>query len=338
MGELTCFPSDFFAKKWRKSKFLLVIVLVNWQNGKRSIDMKDISLFRYTARVCGLVAALVTVSSCGSPLSPERAARRFDQSPVTSVFSHNSVHTPGHRDCYEVGPLPERTRRALITWLHNSTVKEMSYVYPQYYLTTTNAKGGGEVVWGILSDGQGHMVGVLVPTNKRVPAWDLPTIGSYKVFVCDTKERDALGAAIMEDLSDPARKLGSEVGYDQPRIDALKATGLTDKRYLLSKPLNENEQKQLEQERKEKAKAGEEAKGKAAKKNSEAGDDAAQQEASDDSGSSDDEDSDSSSGDSSDSSSDSSDDSEGGESDSSSDDDSEGETDETEDTDSDSDI
>ena len=225
--------------------------------------MKYLSKFRFTAQACGIIAAVALITSCGSSITPEKAAMRLAQSPVTSVFSHNSVHLPKHRDCYEVGPLSKRARNALITWLHNSTVKEVSYAYPQYYLTTTNARGGSEVVWAILSDAKGNMLGVLAPSNKRVPAWDLPTVGSYKVFVCDTDERDALSAAIMEDLADPERRRGTEVGYDQERINSLKATGLSDKRYLISKPLNEQEKMQFEQERKERAKAEEEARKKA---------------------------------------------------------------------------
>lgn len=226
-----------------------------WQNGQRSIDMKFLSPFRFTVQACGIVAALTVLVSCGSSLTPQKAAARLSQSPVATVFSHNDVHSPKFRDCYEAGPLPDRTRRALTSWLRDSEIKDMSYVYPQYYVTTINAKGGGEVVWAILSDEQGNMVGVLVPQDKRVPAWDLPTIGAYKVFVCNSPDRKSLGDAIMESLSD--------AGYDRVRIDTRKASGLVDKRYLISKPLSEGEQKQLEQERKEKAKALEEAKKKA---------------------------------------------------------------------------
>ncbi len=261
-----------------------------WQNGQRSIDMKFLSPFRFTVQTCGIISALALLTSCGSSLTPQKAAVRLAQSPVASVFSHNDVHSPKLRDCYEAGPLPDRTRRALITWLHDSSVKEMSYVYPQYYVTTTNAKGGGEVVWAILSDNQGNMTGVLAPQNKRVPAWDLPTVGSYKVFVCDTPDREALSNAIMESLAD--------AGYDHVRIDTRKASGLADKRYLLSKPLNEEEQKQLERERKEKAKALEEAKKKAEADKAKFGTTPAASAASDDSSESSEDSSDSSSDDS----------------------------------------
>lgn len=282
--------------------------------------MKYLSQLRFFAQACGIITALALVTSCGSTLTPKKAAKRLAQSPITSIFSHNSVHLPRNRDCYEVGPLSQRARSALITWLRDSTVKEMSYVYPQYYLTTTNVRGGSEVVWAILSDGRGNMVGVLAPSNKRVPAWDLPSIGSYKVFVCETDEREALGAAIMEDLADPARQIGTEVGYDQDRINSLKRRGVTDKRYLISKPLNESEQMQLEQERKAKAKAEEEAKKKAEDEKALFDEKPVKMETSDDSESPDEE---SSSDDSSDSESSDSSDNSGDDSDSSSDDESE---------------
>lgn len=202
--------------------------------------------------VCGLVAAAAMMTSCESSLSPEKAAQRLQRSPITSVFSHNDMNSPRFRDCYEVGPLPERAERALITWLHNSTVREFSYAYPQYYLTTTNVKGGGEVVWGLCSDGHGNLVGVLVPANKHTAAWTLPTIDTFRMYVCETSERKALSDAIMESLAD--------AGYDKVRLNARMAKGMLDKNHLISKPLNEEEQKQLERERKERAKALEAAK------------------------------------------------------------------------------
>lgn len=84
------------------------------------------------------------------------------------------------------------------------------------------------MVWGILSDGKGNMVGVMVPDSKRVPAWDLPTVGAYKVYVCKTDEQKVLGDAIMEALAD--------ANYDKTRLDSLRAMGVADKQYLLSKP------------------------------------------------------------------------------------------------------
>ena len=172
--------------------------------------------------------------------------------------------------------MPERARRALTDWLRNSTVKEMSYVYPQYFITTLNARGGNEVAWALCSDGQGNLVGVLVPGNKRVPAWDLPTIGSYRVLVCESPEKRALGDAIMESLAD--------AGYDKVRIDTRKAAGITEKRYLISKPLNEAEEALLKAEKEAREKAAKEA----ADKKAQEAEDAAAETPSDDDASEDD--------------------------------------------------
>ncbi|MCH5284871.1 MAG: hypothetical protein J1E42_04645 [Akkermansiaceae bacterium] len=219
--------------------------------------MKHLSLLSKSTFACGILAAVVTLASCSSgSLSPQKAAQRLANSPTTSVFSHNDMNSPRLRDCIEVGPLPERAERALVTWLHNSTVQEFSYVYPQYYLGTTNSKGGGEVIWALCSDGRGNLVGVLAPASKHTPAWDLPTIGGYKLFVCNTSEREGLSNAIMDSLAD--------AGYDKVRIDTRKANGVVDKDYLLSKPLNLEEQQRLEQERNARAKSLEDAKKKAA--------------------------------------------------------------------------
>ncbi len=210
--------------------------------------MKSLSLSRFFALGCA--AALLSACQSGD-LAPQRAVKRLTQSPTVTVFSHNDMNSPRFRDCYEAGPLPERAQRALTEWLRNSTVKEMSYVYPQYFITTLNARGGNEVAWALCSDGQGNLVGVLVPDNKRVPAWDLPTIGSYRVLVCDTPEKKALGDAIMESIAD--------AGYDKVRIDTRKAAGITDKRYLVSKPLNEAEEALLKAEKEARDKAAKEA-------------------------------------------------------------------------------
>ncbi len=200
--------------------------------------MKFLSSIRYSVLACGIIAASVMVTSCRMSIEPLRASERLKESPQVSVFTHNSKHFANNRDCYEVGPLPDRARRALITWLHDSVVKEMSYVNPQYYVTTYNARSNGElsgeVVWGILSDGKGNMTGVLVPTDKRVPAWDLPSVGSHKVYVCETSERKVLSDAIMEALAG--------ANYDTKRIEFLKATGLDDPEYLISKPRSQEEQ------------------------------------------------------------------------------------------------
>ena len=278
--------------------------------------MKPLSLFKYVSSACGFVAAAALISSCGSStISPEKALQRLSQSPSISVFSHNDVNSPRLRDCYEAGPMPDRAQRALTTWLANSEVKEFSYVYPQYYITTTNAQGGGEVVWALCSDGKGNLTGVLAPANKRIPAWDLPTIGSYKLYVCNTDEKEALSNAIMESLAD--------AGYDQARIDSRKAKGITDKQHLISKPLDEEKERLIRQEKEARAKAIAEQKSKLQEKSSKSDEE--------DTSSEDSEDDDVSSGDgtSDDSSSDDEDSSSSGdESSSSSDDDDSGSSDE----------
>lgn len=219
--------------------------------------MKHLSLLRKTACACGLIVSAALVSSCSSgTLAPTKAAQRLSNSPTVIVYSHNDMNNPDWRDCYGVGPLPDRAERALISWLHNSTVKEFSYVYPQYYITTTNAKGDGEVVWALCSDGRGNLVGVLVPSSKYTPAWNLSNIGGYKLLVCDGPEREELSTAIMESLAD--------AGYDRIRIDTRKAAGVEDKEYLISKPLSAIEREQAENERRAKAKAEAAAKKKAA--------------------------------------------------------------------------
>lgn len=218
--------------------------------------MKHLSSLTKFSLVCGMLTTAAVVTSCQSPLpTPLRAAQRLEHSPVVSVFSHNDVNSPRLRDVDQAGPMPERAYRALVTWLHNSTVRDFSYVYPQYYITTENPQGGGETVWGLCSDGRGNLVGVLVPTSKRTPAWDLPTIGGYKVLVCETPEREALSKAIMDSLAD--------AGYDHVRIATRMAGGLTDKAYLLSKPLDEEAERQLERERRERERAVAELKKKA---------------------------------------------------------------------------
>jgi hypothetical protein len=122
--------------------------------------------------------------------------------------------------------MPDNVARALDTWLRESTVKNFSYAYPQYYVAMT-APNGRQRVWGICTDGKANLVGILIPRDG-VAAWDLPFIGAYKMYVCDTKQRRALSDAIMTYLA--------EAGYDAYRINARKASGLTDEKYLVSKP------------------------------------------------------------------------------------------------------
>lgn len=207
--------------------------------------MKHLSLLKSLAVACGAMAAALTVSSCGSAHSPAAALERLQATQVATVFSYNDAVTPAARICNEAGPLPERTARAMQAWLRSSTVKTFSYAYPQYYVALVDARGR-QVVWGICSDGMGNLVGILIP-RPSVAAWDLPFIGNYRMYVCDTDARKGLSDAIMESLAD--------AGYDSFRIETRKAQGLTQGRYLISKPLSERAQIKLAEIKKAEAKA-----------------------------------------------------------------------------------
>ncbi|MBQ1960676.1 MAG: hypothetical protein II349_04055, partial [Akkermansia sp.] len=103
------------------------------------------------------------------------------------------------------------------------------------YVSLTDTRGR-QAVWGICSDGMGNLVGILIP-RSGVAAWDLPFIGNYRMYVCDTNARKGLSDAIMESLAD--------AGYDAYRINTRKSQGLTQGRYLISKPLSEKAQIKL---------------------------------------------------------------------------------------------
>ncbi len=203
--------------------------------------MKHLSFLKNLAVVCGTLAAAVAFSSCNSAISPTKAAGRLGSNEV-AVFSHNTMNDPHNRECREAGPMPERTQSALKAWLRNSTVKNFSYANPQYYITVKDSKTGKERVWGICSDGQGNLVGVLIPRDG-VKAWDLPPVGHYRMYVCDTNRRKVLSDAIMNSLA--------EAGYDTYRIDTLKSMGLTQQRYLISKPLSDAAQKRYDELKKQ---------------------------------------------------------------------------------------
>ena len=189
--------------------------------------MKHFHLFKRIALTCGLAAAATLVSSCSTPVSPvDRRANQLAESTNVTIYSYNDSSSPKHRLCTEAGPMPENVARALDMWLRSSTIKNFSYAYPQYYIAMT-APSGKQRVWGICTDGQANLVGILVPQDG-VAAWDLPYIGAYKMFVCDTKDRRNLSDAIMSYLA--------EAGYDNYRIEARKASGLTEEKYLVSKP------------------------------------------------------------------------------------------------------
>lgn len=207
--------------------------------------MKHLSLLKSFAVACGAMAAALVVSSCSSTPSPNAALERLQTTQTATVFSYNDAVTPAARICDEAGPLPDRTARAMKAWLRGSTVKTFSYAYPQYYLAMTDARGR-QSVWGICSDGMGNLVGILIPRDG-VAAWDLPFIGNYRMYVCDTNARKGLSDAIMESLAD--------AGYDTYRIEARKAQGLTQGRYLISKPLSEKAQIKLAEIKKAEEKA-----------------------------------------------------------------------------------
>ncbi|MCQ2364970.1 MAG: hypothetical protein MJ051_05405 [Akkermansia sp.] len=211
--------------------------------------MKHFPLFKHLALACSLAAGAAVVSSCTSTPLPQTRAQQLAASTAT-VFSYNDSNSAATRVCNEAGPLPETAARALQMWLNESTVKPFSYAYPQYFVSVTCPKTGKQSVWGICSDGQGNLVGVLVPRNG-VDAWDLPFIGNYKLYVCDTKQRKVLSDTIMESLSD--------AGYDTYRLEARKASGLTQEQYLISKPLTDAEKARIAE-----LKAKEEAAAKAA--------------------------------------------------------------------------
>lgn len=210
--------------------------------------MKRLPLFKQMVLACGIAVAASLITSCSTTDPGTRAAQFAAGAPVARVYSHNDANTPANRSCTEVGPLPESTARALTMWLRDATVKNFSYANPQYYVSLPAANGKSTRVWGICSDRHGNLVGILIPRDG-VAAWDLPTIGSYRVYVNDTLQRKALSDAIMEALAD--------AGYDVPRIDSLKATGLDDERYLISKPLTDTEKQRLEEKRKKEEAAAE---------------------------------------------------------------------------------
>lgn len=218
-------------------------------NGEHRDNMKRFPSLKHLAFVCGLAASATFVTSCTTTSLPQTRAAQLAASPAT-VYSYNDSNSAATRVCNEAGPLPAATARAIQMWLEKSTVKTFSYAYPQYYLAMTCPKTGAQMVWGVCSDGQGNLVGILIPRNG-VAAWDLPFVGDYKMYVCDTKQRKVLSDTIMESLSD--------AGYDTFRLEARKAMGLTQEQYLISKPLTDAEKARIAE-----LKAKEEAAAKAA--------------------------------------------------------------------------
>ncbi len=197
--------------------------------------MKHFLHFKHIALTCGLAAAAALVSSCTEFSAPTTRAEQLVTGSNATVFSYNDTASPKNRLCTEAGPMPTQVTRALNQWLRSSTVKSFSYAYPQYYIAMTTPTGS-QRVWALCSDGQGNLVGVLIPRDG-VAAWDLPYVGSYKMYVCETKDRTALSDSIMEALAD--------AGYDTYRIDTRKASGLTQKEHLISKPLTAAEKARI---------------------------------------------------------------------------------------------
>lgn len=199
--------------------------------------MKHLSLLKSIALACGVVAVSTAASSCSSVTLPQLKAKQLTDSVNPTVFSYNDACSPRVRTCTEAGPLPDNVERALDMWLRKSVIKQVSYAYPQYYIAMVNPRTGTQTAWAICSDGQGNMTGVLIPRDG-VAAWDLPFVGNYKMYVCDTKDRKSISDAIMETLAD--------AGYDTYRINTRKATGLQGEQYLISKPLTETEKARIE--------------------------------------------------------------------------------------------
>ena len=199
--------------------------------------MKHLSLLKNIALTCGAIAVSTAASSCSSVTLPHLKAKQLTDSVNPTVFSYNDACSPRTRTCTEAGPLPDNVERALDMWLRKSVIKQVSYAYPQYYITMTNPRTRRPFTWAICSDGQGNMTGLLIPRDG-VAAWDLPFVGNYKMYVCDTKDRKSISDAVMETLAD--------AGYDTYRIDTRKAGGLQGEQYLISKPLTETEKARIE--------------------------------------------------------------------------------------------
>lgn len=200
--------------------------------------MKKFSSFHHKfALVCGLAAAVLSMASCSSTLSPARMADRLEAAEYTQVYSFNDQLAPKAREFTACGALPERAHRALLQWLKESEVRNYSYARPQYYveLTRTNRKCRPvSTVWALCTDGRGNLVGVLAPSGKDPRT--LPTVGNYKLYVCSSENKAALNEAIMTSLAP----------CDEFRSSYRTAKGLR----TISKPLPAAQIKALEEQRK----------------------------------------------------------------------------------------
>lgn len=200
--------------------------------------MKKFSSFHHKfALVCGLAAAVLSMNSCSSTVSPAKMADRLGTAEYTQVYSFNDQLAPKAREFTACGALPERAHRALIQWLKESDVRNYSYARPQYYveLTSMNRKCRPvSTVWALCTDGRGNLVGVLAAKGKDPRT--LPTIGNYKLYVCNSENRAALNEAIMTSLAP----------CDDFRASYRTAKGLR----TISKPLPAAQIKALEEQRK----------------------------------------------------------------------------------------
>lgn len=200
--------------------------------------MKKFSSFHHTfALVCGLAAAAFSMSSCSSTLSPAKMADRLGSAEYTQVYSFNDQLAPKAREFFACGPLPERAHRALLQWLKESEVRDYTYARPQYYveLTTMNRHCRPiSTVWALCTDERGNLTGVLAPRSKDPRT--LPTVGNYKLYVCNSENKAALNEAIMTSLAP----------YDEFRASNRTAKGLR----TISKPLPAAQIKLIEEQRK----------------------------------------------------------------------------------------
>lgn len=200
--------------------------------------MKKFSSFHHTfALLCGLAGAVLSMSSCSSTLSPAKMANRLGTAEYTQVYSFNDQLASKAREFAPCGALPERAHRALLQWLKESEVRNCSYARPQYYVELTSMTRKCRqvsTVWALCTDGRGNLVGVLAPRGKDPRT--LPTIGNYKLYVCNSANKAALNEAIMTSLAP----------CDSFRTGCRTAKGLR----TISKPLPAAQIKALEEQRK----------------------------------------------------------------------------------------
>lgn len=186
--------------------------------------MKTLSPLRSVTMAFCALSALLSLNSCSRMASPNLAST-YVESAVPIVFSYNDVDAPNARIVKEMGPMPERAQRAIAQWLKKSEIKKTSYIYAQYFFAVNSKKSSKPAVWALCTDAKGNLLGIQAP-RSNVDAWDLGRTGSYELYVCQGSERAGLSYAILSSLAD--------AGYDAPRINARRASGLQEARYLIS--------------------------------------------------------------------------------------------------------